>query len=73
MKEAAMTQASRKLLTVFEAEKLTGRKASTWRKDILQRKVPYVKLGRQVRIPIEVIEQIIKTGYREPVAPSVPR
>jgi len=68
-----MTQASRKLLTVFEAEKLTGRKASTWRKDILQRKVPYVKLGRQVRIPIEVIEQIIKTGYREPVAPSVPR
>jgi len=73
MKEAAMTQASRKLLTVFEAEKLTGRKASTWRKDVLQRKVPYVKLGRQVRIPIEVIEQIIKTGYREPVAPSVPR
>jgi len=68
-----MTQASRKLLTVFEAEKLTGRKASTWRKDVLQRKVPYVKLGRQVRIPIEVIEQIIKTGYREPVAPSVPR
>ena len=68
-----MTQASRKLLTVFEAEKLTGRKASTWRKDILQRKVPYVKLGRQVRIPIEVIEQIIKAGYHEPVAPNVSR
>lgn len=58
---------SEKLLTVFEAEALTGRKASTWRRDILKRKIRYVKIGRQVRIPIEVINDLIKTGNREPV------
>lgn len=58
---------SAKLLTVKEAEALTGRKVATWRKDILCRRIPYVKLGRQVRIPIEVIEDLIKKGYRAPV------
>lgn len=58
---------SEKLLTVFEAEAMTGRKASTWRRDILKRKIRYVKIGRQVRIPIEVINEIIRDGNREPV------
>jgi hypothetical protein len=53
-----------KLLTVLEAEALTGRKASTWRKDILHRRIDSVRIGRQVRIPIEVIEQLIASGYR---------
>ena len=55
------------LYTVFEAEELTGRKAATWRRDILTRRIPYVKLGRQVRIPCEVIQDLIKRGYRFPV------
>lgn len=59
---------SKRLLTVHEAEALTGRKASTWRKDILRRRVPYVKLGKQVRIPIEAIEDLMKAGYR----PAIP-
>ena len=45
---------TKQLLSVKEAEKLTGRKAATWRRDILERQIPYVKLGRQVKIPIEV-------------------
>ena len=56
-----------KLLTVFEAEAMTGRKAATWRRDILTRRIPYVKLGRQVRIPLEVIEDMIRQGYRQPI------
>jgi len=55
---------SRRLLTLAEAEALTGRKVSTWRKDILQRRVPFVKLRRSVRIPIEAIEDLIREGYR---------
>ena len=55
------------LYTVFEAEELTGRKAATWRRDILRRRIPYVKIGRQVRIPSEVIQDLIKRGYRFPV------
>lgn len=56
-----------KLLSVFEAEQLTGRKASTWRADILKRKIPYVKLGRSVRIPQEAVESLIRDGWRDPV------
>ena len=59
-----MKNATSKLLTVFEAEAMTGRKAATWRRDILTRRIPYVKLGRQVRIPIEVIMELIQKGYR---------
>lgn len=65
-----MAKTSRKLLTVFEAEAQTGRKASTWRKDILERRIPYVKIGRQVRIPEEVIERLIAEGWHEPVPPD---
>lgn len=54
---------TKQLLTVFEAETLTGRKAATWRKDILRRKIPCVRIGRQVRIPIEAIEQLVRDGY----------
>lgn len=58
---------SERLLTVREAEAMTGRKASTWRRDILLRRIPYVKLGRQVRIPIEAIQELIRVGYRAPI------
>jgi excisionase family DNA binding protein len=58
---------SERLLTVREAEAITGRKASTWRRDILEKRIAYVKLGRSVRIPVEVIEQLIAEGWRESV------
>lgn len=53
-----------RLLTLFEAEQLTGRKVSTWRKDIRLRKVPCVRLGRQIRIPLEAVRELIAAGYR---------
>ena len=66
-----MTKTSERLLTVLEAEVLTGRKASTWRRDILQRKIPYVKIGRQVRIPREVVDDLIRQGWRDPIPAEV--
>ena len=58
---------SQKLLTVIEAEARTGRKASTWRRDILLKRIPYVKIGRSVRIPVEVVDRLIEHGWRDPV------
>lgn len=58
---------SKQLLTVNQCEERTGRKTSSWRRDILERKIPYVKLGRSVRIPVEVVDKIIEQGWREPV------
>ena len=62
-----MQKISERLLTVQQAELLTGRKAATWRRDILKRRIPYVKLGRQVRIPVEAIQELIRKGYRAPI------
>ena len=59
-----------KLLSVFQAEKLTGRKVSTWRRDIAERRINYVKLGRLVRIPLSEIERLIKKGWRDPIEPN---
>jgi excisionase family DNA binding protein len=63
-----MDKSTKRLLTLMECETRTGRKVSTWRKAIAQRKIPFVRLGRSVRIPEEVIEQMIAQGYR----PAVP-
>jgi len=65
-----MQKASAQLLTVNEAAARTGRKVSTWRRDILLRRIPYVKLGRSVRIPVEVVDRLIRDGWRESVEPS---
>lgn len=56
---------SEKLLTVFEAEKLLGRKAATLRRDIRLRKIACVRIGRQVRIPIEAVQEMIRKGYQD--------
>ncbi len=53
-----------RLLTLQEAEHLTGRKVSTWRRDILNRRISFVKIGRQVRIPLSVIDGLIRKGFR---------
>jgi excisionase family DNA binding protein len=55
-----------RLLTVVQAEEITGRKASTWRRDIFEKKIAVVKLGRLVRIPMSEIERLVTEGYRAP-------
>jgi excisionase family DNA binding protein len=62
-----MQKNSHQLLTIVEAAARTGRKVSTWRRDILLRRIPYVKLGRSVRIPVEVVDRLIRDGWREAV------
>ena len=58
-----------RLLTLKEAEKLTGRKVSTWRRDIFERRVPVVHLGRrQVRLQLSTIQSMVREGYRPAVA-----
>jgi hypothetical protein len=64
----AVQRRTEELLTLAEAEMLTKRKVATWRKDLRLRKVPYVKLGRQVLIPREAIDDLIGRGWREPVS-----
>lgn len=57
-----------RLVSVAEAEALTGRKVSTWRRDIYERRIPVVHIGRrQVRIPLSAIQAMIKTGFRPAV------
>jgi len=63
-----MVKTSGKLLTVFEAEARTARKVSSWRRDILLRRIPYVKLGKSVRIPVEVIDALIAQGWKDAIA-----
>jgi len=54
-----------RLLTVQEAEALTGRKVATWRRDILEKRVPVVRLGRrQVRIPFSSIVAMVRDGFQ---------
>lgn len=54
---------SAKLISLKEAEEMTGRKVSTWRNDLRKGRVAFVRLGRQVRIPIEVIDQLVAKGF----------
>ena len=63
-----MRISSERLLHVREAAKRLGLKEATIRRRILERRLPYVKLGRAVRIPVEAIDQIIENGYRHPIA-----
>ena len=62
-----MTKRSDQLLPVCEVARRLGLKESTIRRRILERKLAYVKNGRAVRIPIEVVERLIIEGWREPV------
>jgi excisionase family DNA binding protein len=59
--------ASDQLLTLAEAEAITKRKVSTWRRDIAKRRITYVRIGRSIRIPRSVIEELIASGRRAAV------
>ena len=57
-----------RLLTVREAEALTGRKVATWRADILQKRVPVIRIGRRcVRIQLSTIQDMVRKGYQPAV------
>ena len=60
-------KASKQLLTVQDAEERTGRKVSTWRRDIWLRKIPVVRIGRSVRIPVEVVDALIAEGWQDQI------
>ena len=64
-----MERSTQRLLTLSECEAQTGRKVSTWRKAIAQRRIPFVRLGRSVRIPQEVVDKLIQSGWHDPVEP----
>jgi len=72
IEEVKMGKDGERYLSVFECEKLTGREASTWRRDILERKISYVKLGRQVKIPQSEIDRLIKEGWRPAIKGTNP-
>ena len=64
-----MERSTQRLLTLSECEAITGRKVSTWRKAIARREIPFVRLGRSVRIPQEVVDKLIQQGWHDPVEP----
>jgi hypothetical protein len=53
-----------KLLSLDQCEALTGRKKSTWRKDVAERRVPVIRIGRQVRIALSTVEKLIRDGFQ---------
>ena len=59
-----MATTSKQLLTVAQVADRLGLKEATIRRRILERRLTYVKLGRAVRIPIEVIDALIISSYR---------
>ena len=55
------------LLTVGEVAQRLALKQSTVRRRILERRIKYVKIGRSVRIPEDVVDSIIRSGTHEPI------
>ncbi len=60
---------SERLLTIAEAATRLGLKISTIRRRILERRIAVVRIGRAVRIPIEVIGALIADGWDDPLRP----
>lgn len=58
-----MGKETRRLLTIPEAAQCLALKEATIRRRILEKRIGYVKLGRSVRIPVEVVERLCKEGY----------
>lgn len=58
---------SERLVTVAEAAARLGLKVSTIRRRILEKRITVVRIGRAVRIPIEVIDAMIAAGWDDPI------
>lgn len=55
------------LLTVAQAAERLTLKESTLRAWVLRRRIRYVKIGGSVRIPLSVLDEILKNGMVQPV------
>ncbi|MBI5197058.1 MAG: excisionase family DNA-binding protein [Nitrospirae bacterium] len=58
---------AKRLLKVEEAADRLAIKASTVRKMIFERRIEVVRIGKAVRIPLDVVEGIITAGRRAAV------
>jgi hypothetical protein len=56
------------LLTLATCAARTQRKLSTWRKDVLLKKVPIVRIGRQIRIRQRDLDAMIAKGFRPAIS-----
>lgn len=65
--ETIAKQDSVNLLTLPEAGQILKRRVSTLRKDIAQRRITHVRIGRSIRIPASVVEELISAGWREAI------
>ena len=61
-----MGKPTEELLTLQECERITKRRVATWRKDIRLKRVPVVRIGRQVRVPKEFVDRLIVKGWVQP-------
>ena len=61
------THTTQELLTLKEVAALTKIKIPTWRRAIAQRRIPFVRIGRSIRVPIEVVREIISSGWQDPI------
>ena len=57
----------RTLWTLKELALDSGIKVSTWRRWILDRKIPVVRIGRAVRIKDDDYRKLIQKGYRKAI------
>ena len=57
-----------KMLTAEEAADILGLRVSTIRRWILDRRIGYTKISKNVRIPLSECEKILREGYR----PAIP-
>lgn len=59
---------SKKLMRAEEFADYLNVRVSTVRRMILLKRVPTVKIGRCIRIPVEAAERLIEAGYQDAVA-----
>ena len=52
----------KRLLTVDEYAFSTGQKPKTVRQKLWRREIPYVKVGRSVRLRAELVDEVIERG-----------
>lgn len=64
---------AQKLLRVVEMAEVLGLKPSTIRAWLLHRKIRYIKIGRSIRIPAEVVDELIEAGTVQPRANGLVR
>jgi excisionase family DNA binding protein len=57
----------RTLWTLRDLAQDSGIKVSTWRRWILERRIPVVRIGRSVRIKDEDYRKLIQKGYRKAI------